>query len=146
MPTRNKHTGAPLSRSEQMSRVRSKDTTPELLVRSALHRLGFRYRLHVRTLPGCPDLVFPSRRTVIFIHGCFWHGHDCKRGARVPKTNSGYWREKIERNRSRDAVSEARLAGSGWNVLVVWECELVHPDTTISRLVEALSEDNALDL
>ena len=126
-----------------MSRIRSKDTAPEMLVRSALHRLGFRYRLHVKALPGCPDLVFPSRRTVLFIHGCFWHGHDCKVGARTPKTNSDYWREKIERNRRRAAVSEALLAKAGWSVLVVWECELVHLDVAIGRIAKVLSLNNA---
>ncbi len=142
MPKRN-DAKPPLSRSEIMSRIRSKDTSPELLVRSALHRLGFRYRLHVRTLPGCPDLVFPARKTVLFIHGCFWHGHDCKVGARTPKTNPDYWRKKIARNRERAATSEARLIKTGWRVLVVWECELRQLDAAIGKIVAALSLNNA---
>lgn len=142
MPKRN-DAKPPLSRSEIMSRIRSKDTSPELRVRSALHRLGFRYRLHVRTLPGCPDLVFPARKTVLFVHGCFWHGHDCKVGARIPKTNSDYWRKKIERNRERAAASEAKLAEAGWRVLVVWECELRQLDAAIGKIVAVLSLNNA---
>ncbi|MBI5520462.1 MAG: DNA mismatch endonuclease Vsr [Desulfovibrio sp.] len=130
---------SPLSRSEIMGRIRSKDTKPELLVRRTLHRLGFRYRLHVKDLPGKPDLVFPSRRTVLFVQGCFWHGHDCKVGNRAPKTNQDYWREKIARNRNRDVISAMRLVEAGWKVLVVWECELISLDNTIARVVATLN-------
>ncbi|MGN6423010.1 MAG: very short patch repair endonuclease [Asticcacaulis sp.] len=107
-----------------MRAVKSKDTTPELRVRRLLHGMGYRYRLHRRDLPGHPDLVFAGPRKVIFIHGCFWHGHDCRRGARVPKTNAHYWTAKIGRNRDRDARALNALAEQGWRVLVLWECEL----------------------
>lgn len=133
-------THAPMTRSEIMSRVHSKDTAPELLVRSALHRLGFRYRLHVPTLPGSPDLVFPSRRKVLFIHGCFWHGHNCKCGARTPKTNTDYWLNKIDRNRHRDTLSVSRLIDEGWAVMIVWECELSDLAATLNRIIQFLSQ------
>ncbi len=107
-----------------MQAVKSKDTGPELLVRRLLHARGYRYRLHKRSLPGCPDLVFPSRRKVIFIHGCFWHGHHCPRGARVPKSNTDYWTTKVAGNRARDQAARKRLRAGGWIVLVLWECEL----------------------
>lgn len=106
-----------------MRAVHSKDTTPELTVRRLLTALGYRYRIHAATLPGVPDVAFPSRRKAIFVHGCFWHGHACKRGAREPKSNVDYWRRKIQRNRERDARALAALQLSGWQVLVVWECE-----------------------
>lgn len=107
-----------------MRRVRSKDTSPELKVRKALTAMGLRYRLHRRDLPGSPDIVMPGRRLAIFIHGCFWHGHDCPRGARVPKANQDYWLAKIGRNRERDAGSLQALTALGWKVLVLWECEM----------------------
>jgi len=106
-----------------MAAIRSKDTTPELRVRSLVHTMGYRYRLHVRTLPGAPDLVFPRRRKVIFVHGCFWHRHRCKRGQPVPKTGSGYWLPKLEGNRVRDSQHRRRLRKLGWDVMVVWECQ-----------------------
>jgi len=111
-------------RSWIMSRVREKNTSPEFKVRSLVHRLGYRFRLHRKDLPGKPDLVFPSRKKIIFVHGCFWHGHDCARGNRSPKTNTEYWVEKIRRNTERDACHQAELKAIGWDVLVVWECEL----------------------
>lgn len=107
-----------------MRAVKGKDTGPEMLVRRMLHRDGYRYRLHRRDLPGCPDLAFIAKRKAIFIHGCFWHGHGCARGARVPKTNTEYWTAKIARNRKRDADARTRLRVDGWDVLVVWECEI----------------------
>ena len=110
-------------RSRIMRAVKSKDTKPEMIVRRLVHGMGYRYRLHRTGLPGKPDLVFGPRRKVIFVHGCFWHGHHCKRGARVPKTNIKYWTAKIGRNRQRDKDSEAALAAMGWRVLIVWECE-----------------------
>jgi len=111
-------------RSQIMRAVRSKDTKPELAVRRLLHALGYRYRLHAKGLPGSPDLVFLRRRKVIFVHGCFWHGHDCKRGARRPKSNSDYWQAKIARNKARDAQSVDSLKREGWESMTVWECEL----------------------
>ena len=106
-----------------MASIRSKDTTPELRVRSLVHTMGYRYRLHVRTLPGAPDLVFPRRRKVIFVHGCFWHRHRCKRGRPVPKTRSDYWLPKLEGNRLRDLQHRRQLRKLGWNVMIVWECQ-----------------------
>lgn len=110
-------------RSAIMRAVKSKDTGPELMVRRAVHALGMRFRLHRKDLPGCPDLVLPRHRTVIFVHGCFWHGHSCKRGARMPATNADYWREKIQRNEARDEDNARRLREAGWDVITVWECE-----------------------
>lgn len=107
-----------------MSRVRSEDTRPEMKVRSVIHRLGFRYRLHRKDLPGTPDLVFPGRKKVILVHGCFWHGHRCRRGSRVPATNRDYWLGKIERNRARDRTARSELSARGWKSLVLWECQI----------------------
>jgi DNA mismatch endonuclease (patch repair protein) len=125
-------------RSTTMRAVKSKDTEPEMRVRRMLHSLGYRYRLHRRKLPGCPDLVFPRLRKVILIHGCFWHGHHCARGARIPKTNTDYWTAKIDRNRTRDVLAKKQLKADGWTVLVVWEGELKRIDATISTIVRFL--------
>jgi DNA mismatch endonuclease (patch repair protein) len=111
-------------RSRTMRAVKGKDTKPEWIVRRLLHAAGYRYRLHVKDLAGKPDLVFPATRKVIFVHGCWWHGHDCARGARPAKTNAGYWSAKIARNVARDARHLAALRAAGWRVLTVWECEL----------------------
>jgi len=126
-------------RSEIMRAVKGENTGPERRVRSALHRLGFRFRLHRRDLPGRPDLVFPSRRKVVFVHGCFWHSHDCKR-ARIPKSRADYWTAKLTANRHRDARSLAALRDLGWEPLVVWECELRHSDDVIARISHFLSD------
>ena len=115
---------SPEKRSAVMRAVKSADTKPEIAVRKALHALGYRYRLHVKNLPGKPDLVFPKHRAVIFVHGCFWHGHNCKRGRRVPKTNTDYWMEKVARNKARDRKNTAALKKLGWRVITVWECEV----------------------
>ncbi|MFZ1963062.1 MAG: DNA mismatch endonuclease Vsr [Roseiarcus sp.] len=114
----------PVERSERMSRVRAKDTSPELAVRSTIHRLGYRYRLHARTLPGHPDLVFAMRRKVVFVHGCFWHRHENCKLARLPKSRLDFWIPKLEANRERDLRNQAALKTAGWDCLVVWECEL----------------------
>ena len=114
----------PAQRSAVMRRVKARDTTPELAVRKALTQLGARYRLHRKDLPGAPDIVLPGRRLALFVHGCFWHGHDCARGARVPKQNRGYWTAKIARNRARDERTRTALEALGWTPLVLWECEL----------------------
>ncbi len=116
-------TVSPEKRSEVMSRVRSKDTTPELLIRKGLHAQGFRYRLHTKDLPGKPDLVFRRYRSVILIHGCFWHGHSCHL-YRFPKSNTDYWKRKIARNITRDALNRRSLLDMGWRVLTIWECAL----------------------
>jgi DNA mismatch endonuclease (patch repair protein) len=114
----------PEKRSAVMRRVKGKDTGPEWTVRRLLWRLGARYRLHRADLPGKPDIVMAGRRLAIFVHGCFWHGHDCPRGARVPKANRAYWLGKVGRNRARDIASRTALAALGWRVETVWECEL----------------------
>ena len=112
------------TRSYNMSRIRSKDTRPELLVRRFLHKNGFRYRLHVKALPGTPDIVLPKYKTVIFIHGCFWHGHEGCKYYIVPKTRTEWWLNKIGHNINKDAVAENLLLAAGWKVIKVWECEL----------------------
>lgn len=111
-----------------------------MALRRALHALGYRYRLHVAALPGKPDIVFPSRRKAVFVHGCFWHGHDCPRGARMPKTNVAYWSAKLERNRNRDTLNKSRLTEQGWRSLVVWECEFRQPDALIERVRRFLED------
>lgn len=117
-------TFTPAKRSEVMRAVKGANTAPELRVRKLLWAEGYRYRLNVRALPGAPDIVLRSRKSAIFVHGCFWHGHDCKRGARMPKANSEYWRAKIARNRERDARNAATLKAEGWRTLTIWECEM----------------------
>jgi len=106
-----------------MRRVRSRDTSPELRVRRALHAMGFRFRLHRKDLPGCPDITLPRHRCIVMVHGCFWHGHDCPAGCKRPSSNAAYWNNKLDRNRLRDARNIAKLESMGWRVLVVWECE-----------------------
>lgn len=107
-----------------MRQVKGRDTRPERRVRQLIWRLGGRYRLHRSDLPGKPDIVLAGRRLVVFVHGCFWHGHDCARGARVPKANRDYWVGKVGRNRARDALARERLLAQGWRVETIWECEL----------------------
>lgn len=122
-----------------MSRIRSRDTGPEIAVRSVLHRLGYRFRLHRKDLPGSPDIVLPGRGTAVFVHGCFWHGHSCKRD-KMPKSRTDYWADKIEKNRRRDARQRRRLRALGWRVVVVWECELKRPAKLISKLERTVGE------
>ena len=117
-----------------MRAVRSRDTKPEMTVRRLLHRLGYRYRLHRKDLPGTPDIVFGPRRKVIFVHGCFWHGHSCPRGARLPATNVDYWRPKIDRNVKRHAKQIEQLRVAGWATLVIWECQTAPEQTLLERL------------
>lgn len=115
---------SPEQRSAQMSRVRSKDTAPELAVRRGLHARGLRFRLHRRDLPGRPDLVLPRHRAVVFVHGCFWHGCPrCDRGLRKPKSNATFWAVKVEANRARDQRNTEALKAAGWKVEVIWECD-----------------------
>jgi DNA mismatch endonuclease, patch repair protein len=111
------------TRSRMMSGIRSKDTKPEMLVRRALHKAGFRYRLHDRKLPGRPDIVLPKYKTVIFVHGCFWHGHTCHK-FKWPKTREEWWRKKIEGNIARDEANISKLHQMGWIVKVIWACEI----------------------
>lgn len=126
------------ARSAQMRLIRSKDTKPELVVRRALFSLGYRYRLHYASLPGSPDVVFPSRRKAIFIHGCFWHRHaNCKK-TRMPKTRLEYWEPKFAANVERDLNNQANLRATGWRFMVVWECELHDVQRLIRRIVRFL--------
>lgn len=118
----------PALRSEIMSRVRSKDTGPEMVVRRMLHKAGYRYRLHVANLPGKPDLVFVGLKKVIFIHGCFWHMHESCAGSRIPKSRVEFWTAKLSANRERDAKNVSELRQLGWDVLTIWECELAGSD------------------
>ena len=128
----------PEKRSAVMRQVKGKDTSPELKVRKALTGLGARYRLHRKDLPGSPDIVLPGRRLAIFVHGCFWHGHDCARGARVPKQNREYWVAKVGRNLARDARNAEALAAAGWRVETIWECELKDAAALEARLQRLL--------
>ena len=129
----------PEKRSAVMRRVRGRDTGPEMIVRRALTALGARYRLHRKDLPGNPDIVLPGRRLALFVHGCFWHGHDCARGARVPKANRDYWVGKVARNKARDVKSRAELQAAGWRVETVWECELKDAEALRARLSALLA-------
>jgi DNA mismatch endonuclease (patch repair protein) len=117
-----------------MQAVKSKNTAPEGVVRRTAHALGYRFRLHRNDLPGKPDLVFPRLRKVLFVNGCFWHGHQCKRGNRPPKTNADYWRAKIRRNAAMDAANTAKLNSLGWQVGVIWECQLKQPAEVVKLL------------
>ncbi len=125
-----------------MAAIKSKDTQPEMLVRHFLHAAGYRYRLHDRKLPGCPDLVFPGLRTVIFIHGCFWHGHENCKYFRMPKTNKEFWQDKIYHNMKRDTEVQYDLKKRQWNVIVIWECDLknkLRREATLDKVVKELS-------
>jgi DNA mismatch endonuclease (patch repair protein) len=113
----------PSQRSFNMSRIGAANTAPEMSVRRIVHGMGYRYRLHQRKLPGCPDLVFASRRKVIFVHGCFWHHHDCRFGQVQPRTHATFWREKIAGNVARDTRNAKMLNALGWSAMVIWECE-----------------------
>ena len=130
------------ARAAVMRAVKARDTGPELIVRRLLFARGYRYRLHRADLPGKPDLVFPARRAVVFVHGCFWHGHACKRGARAPRRNADYWAAKIARNVARDAAAQAALAASGWRSHVVWECALRDRAKAMAALEEFLGPPN----
>jgi DNA mismatch endonuclease (patch repair protein) len=137
------------TRSRMMSGIRGRNTKPEILIRSQLHRRGFRFRLDARDLPGRPDIVLPRYRAVIFVHGCFWHGHDCHL-FKWPQTRPDFWRDKIGRNRSNDDKVQAALRERGWRIAVVWECALRGAnrdlDSVLQRLVDWLHSDQlALD-
>lgn len=125
-------------RSHRMSLVRGKDTMPEKLVRCLVHRLGYRFRLHVRNVPGCPDLVFRSRSKVIFVHGCFWHQHKGCKKSRLPTTRTEYWIPKLKENRRRDIRIKNALTRQGWRYLVVWECEIKNEMKLTDRLRDFL--------
>jgi DNA mismatch endonuclease, patch repair protein len=127
-----------VDRSAVMRAVKSRDTGPELAVRAMLRTIAPGYRLHRAELPGKPDIVYIGRKLAIFVHGCFWHGHPCARGARMPKANADYWQAKIARNRARDEKTLAAYAGMGWRTLVIYECELKDEETLRKRLAEAV--------
>lgn len=129
----------PEKRSAVMRRVKGRDTSPEMKVRKLLTKAGARYRLHRKDLPGTPDIVLPGRRLAILVHGCFWHGHDCARGGRVPKQNRDYWLAKVGRNTSRDAEAQAALIEAGWRVETIWECEMKDEAVLNDRLVRLLA-------
>ena len=132
----------PAERSRLMSRIRGKDTKPELAVRRYLHGLGYRYRLHARELPGRPDIVFRPRRKVVFVHGCFWHQHGRCRAGRMPKSNTDYWTEKFSANKRRDRLAKLRLTRLGYRYLVVWECQIARRfDAVAEKLVEFLDDE-----
>ena len=116
-----------------MQSVKGRNTGPEMAVRRLLHRAGYRYRLHVKGLPGSPDIVFPGRHKIVFVHGCYWHGHGCRKG-RLPKSKLDFWGGKIEANRARDARKEIELRVAGWDVLPVWQCEIADTEALASRL------------
>lgn len=137
-------TRSPEQRRRIMRSVGTKDTGPEMVVRRLLHRLGYRYRLHQRDLPGTPDIVFPGRQRAIFVHGCYWHGHGCSKG-RLPKSNEEYWGTKIARNRKRDAAKEAALRELGWGVLAVWQCEIKDEVTLAEKLRNFLGPSTKVD-
>ncbi|MCB0551992.1 MAG: DNA mismatch endonuclease Vsr [Phaeodactylibacter sp.] len=123
-----------------MKRVKSSNTRPEMLIRKYLFSKGYRYRLHKKDIPGKPDLIFPAKKKIIFINGCFWHGHDCKRGARIPKANREYWLKKIGRNVERDKENFSKLKELGYKVAVIWECEMKDFQAIAEKLATFLNE------
>lgn len=125
---------SPKQRSANMARIRGRDTKPEIAVRKLVHRLGYRFRLHRRDLPGTPDLVFPALRRVIFVHGCFWHRHPHCRFAYEPKSNVKFWRAKFAANTARDERARGELRQMGWDVLIIWECEVTDPEALAATL------------
>ncbi len=128
-------------RSWNMSRIKGRDTKPEIAVRSLLHGMGYRFRLQRKDLPGKPDIVLPKYKMAIFVHGCFWHAHGCKDSG-IPKTNTEFWQKKLADNVQRDARKQQELQDSGWHVLVIWECQLKHPLELAKLLQEALNKDS----
>ncbi|MFB0552294.1 MAG: very short patch repair endonuclease [Phycisphaerae bacterium] len=125
-------------RSYCMSRIRKKDTTPEMVVRRLIHSYGYRYRLHRSDLPGCPDIVMPCHKKVIFVHGCWWHRHNCHLGRRSPKSRLSYWLPKLRANKERHKRNLRRLRNLGWKVLTVWECQTLQPDKLRDRILNFL--------
>jgi DNA mismatch endonuclease (patch repair protein) len=136
----------PLVRARLMGRVRQKNSAPELLVRSALHRAGFRFRLHRRDLPGTPDIVLPARSAAVFVHGCFWHRHPGCRRTTTPKTRADFWNAKFARNIERDAAAIAALEEQGWTPVVIWECEAGDAELVVSRVARSDAEVRRLPL
>ena len=130
----------PEQRRRCMSAIRGRDTRPEMIVRRMVHDMGYRYCLHMRSLPGHPDLVFPKRKKVIFIHGCFWHRHTCKLGRPVPATRPEFWQRKLSGNKQRDHRNRKALHALGWAVLIIWECWIKNPEKLKPRIARFLSE------
>lgn len=128
----------PEERSKNMSRIGNKDTRPEKIVRSLLHRLGFRFRLHRRGLPGTPDIVMPGRKIIIFVHGCFWHRHEGCKDAGIPKTNTEFWTKKLNKNVERDKVNSEALNRMGWHIIKIWECETKDIKNLADRLTKEI--------
>lgn len=128
-------------RSEIMRAVRTKNSGPEMVVRRLIHALGYRYTLHAKKLPGSPDLVFPARRKVVFVHGCFWHGHARCSKARLPRSRTTYWGAKVETNKRRDRRNLDDLAALGWNVLVLWQCQLKDAEQLTATITEFLDNE-----
>jgi DNA mismatch endonuclease (patch repair protein) len=128
-------------RSFNMSQIRGRDTKPEMVVRKLVHSLGYRYRLHVRKLVGCPDIVLARHRKLIFVHGCFWHMHKCRYGKVKPATNKDFWRSKREGNVTRDKRNIRKLRKDGWKVLVIWECQTRNSEKLINKLSKFLNSD-----
>jgi DNA mismatch endonuclease (patch repair protein) len=129
---------SPEQRRFNMSRIRGRDTKPEMVVRRLVHSLGFRYRLHVRSVPGSPDLVFPGSRKVVFVHGCFWHRHTCRYGRPAPRTRAAFWRKKLLRNVERDREARRALRKEGWTPLVIWQCQTKVTDLLRQRILRFL--------
>lgn len=127
------------TRSRMMSGIRGRNTKPEILIRSLLHRQGFRFRLHVSDMPGKPDIVLPRYHAVLFVHGCFWHGHNCPL-FKLPGTRPDFWREKIERNRNKDSRAKEALLADGWRVGIIWECALRGAGKNIEGVAQSLAE------
>jgi len=126
-------------RREIMGHIRGKNTKPELIVRSILHRAGYRFRLHRKNLPGKPDIVLPKYKLVVFVNGCYWHRHtDCKRGSSMPSTNVKFWQEKFRRTQQRDKNNEDNLCALGWQVVTIWQCELTKPEAILNKITAAL--------
>jgi len=137
VPLRFNGTTSP-DRSRIMQKVRSKNTRPEIIVRSLIHRLGYRFRIHYPSLPSKPDVVLPKKRKIIFVHGCFWHGHSCRAGQNRPKTHKAYWENKLSRTMIRDKNNVETLKKMGWRVLVIWECEIRDKEFLVKRITEFL--------
>lgn len=130
---------SPAKRSQMMAGIRRSDTKPEMIVRKALHAMGYRYRLHDQKLPGRPDIVLPKYGAVIQVNGCFWHGHSCKYGSVVPKTRTEFWRAKISENIARDRATGKKLKALGWRVIIVWECSLKEA-STITKEIDRIAD------
>ena len=133
----------PLERSRLMAKIKGKNTGPERAVRSLLHRAGYRFRIHVRTLPGTPDIVLPRHRAIVFVHGCFWHRHPNCKTASTPKSHRKFWADKFARNVANDRKHRRQLRRLGWRVLTVWECQLRHPERVLARIQKILPAPDA---